>query len=306
MHIPLIVSVRDYGYACAIRTLLRGDQQCDGPAFGKCIHCATQSYGFAKAVVTVPSVLLGRKLLRRRINGVHAISTFVRTFTRSHLMTPERSTIVEAIIPSFLEPVDRGTSDDADSEVFIQSLPSEPYILFVGALQAHKGLLILLEAYRMLTSPPPLVLIGTAWPSTPRLLPLNVTMLHNVPHPLVMVAWERCLFGVAPSIWPEPLGAVVFEAMSSGKAIIGTWPGGHADTIIDGETGFLIPAGDVGALANAMEHLINNPELRDRLGRAGQSRAVRYTSHFVVPQIEAFYLQVAQSNVETVLSKASE
>src|SRR5437764_15419646 len=70
-----------------------------------------------------------------------------------------------------------------------ERLPAEPYILFVGALAPHKGILPLLAAYRQLVSPPPLHLIGTRWPDTPNELPPGVTAFEGVPHPQVMVAW---------------------------------------------------------------------------------------------------------------------
>jgi glycosyltransferase involved in cell wall biosynthesis len=104
-----------------------------------------------------------------------------------------------------------------------------------------------------------------------------------------MAAWERCLFGVIPSLWPEPLGSVVYEGMSRGKAVIGTTPGGHTDMIASGETGLLVPAGDVPALTQAMRDLIDQPALRESFGRAAQARARLFTASVVVPQFERVY-----------------
>src|SRR4029078_7850246 len=109
----------------------------------------------------------------------------------------------------------------------------------------------------------PLVLIGTYERDTPTPFPSGAIVLTNVPHAAVLAAWERALFGVTPSLWPEPLGAVVFEGMSCGKAVIGTSPGGHAEMIVDGETGVLVAPGDSTALATAMDELIRDPALRE-------------------------------------------
>ena len=112
-----------------------------------------------------------------------------------------------------------------------------------------------------------------------------------------MAAWERCLFGVIPSLWPEPLGSVVYEGMSRGKAVIGTTPGGHADMIVPGKTGLLVPSGDIDALTQAMKNLISQPELRDRLGAAARERSMLYTASVAVPQFEQFYKRIiGQSN----------
>jgi glycosyltransferase involved in cell wall biosynthesis len=108
-----------------------------------------------------------------------------------------------------------------------------------------------------------------------------------------MAAWRRCLFGVLPSLWPEPLGSVVYECMSQGKAVIGTYPGGHADMIVPGETGLLVPAGDVEALAAAMQDLIDHPDRREQFGRAGRERARLFTADAAVPRFEQLYAQLA-------------
>lgn len=175
------------------------------------------------------------------------------------------------------------------ASTLLDRLPAEGYILFVGALAPHKGILPLLSAYQRLAKPPPLVLIGTTWPDTPKHLPHRVTVMEGLPHGQVMVAWERCLFGVLPSICAEALGDVVIEAMSAGKAMIGSRAGGIVDLIEDGETGLLVPPGDVDALAAAMERLIHEPDLRERLGRQARVRAQRFTPEVIVPQFIALY-----------------
>ena len=71
--------------------------------------------------------------------------------------------------------------------------------------------------------------------------------------------------------------------------MIGTAPGGHADMIIPEETGLLVPAGDVKALARAMNDLIGQPAVRERFGRAAQERARLFTASIAVPQFERFY-----------------
>jgi glycosyltransferase involved in cell wall biosynthesis len=198
------------------------------------------------------------------------------------------------VIPSFREddPPASQNPPAADLEPYLAQLPQTPFMLFVGALRAVKGLEPLLAAYQRLTTPPPLVLIGTVEPDTPKTMPPGVTVLQNFPHPAVMAAWDRCLFGVLPSLWAEPLGSVVYEGMSRGKAVIGTTPGGHTDMIVDGETGFLVPAGEVDALAAAMQRLIDDPARRETFGRAGRVRSRWFTARVTVPQFEQAYREL--------------
>lgn len=289
-HVPFVVSARDYGYTCPIRTLMRRGVECDGPAFGKCLDSARERYGLPKAMAAVGGVLGNRRLLQHSLAGVHAISQYVEMTVRRDLLTgaaDERptQTIVDIALPALL------TDDYADADL-APGLPQGPFILFVGALQRHKGIYELLEAYQGLRGAPPLVLIGSAWPDTPAQFPAGVVVLRNLPHRQVMAAWDRCQFGVAPSLWPEPLGNVVFEAMARSKAVVATRTGGLVDLVQDGETGLLTPPGDAAALQAAMQRLLDNPGLRSRLGEAGRLVAARCTPDTVVPQFEAFYQRV--------------
>jgi glycosyltransferase involved in cell wall biosynthesis len=73
---------------------------------------------------------------------------------------------------------------------------------------------------------------------------------------------------VLPSIKPEPFGRVTVEAMTQGRAVIATNHGGTCELIEHGVTGMLVPPSDPKALAEAIELLLINPALRERMGRA--------------------------------------
>ena len=294
---PMVLSVRDYGHACATRNLLQRDRVlCDGPRLAKCLECAGRHYGAAKALIAVGGVRTGRPLLRRTVRGIHSVSRFVEMTVRRDLVGDDVGwePILERIPDVVPSPAPGGPAMlRPEEQALIDSLPTEPFILFVGALQAHKGLSVLLRAYRRLDGGaarvPPLVLIGTRWPETPDSFPLGVRVLSDVPHAVVMAAWERSLFGVAPSIWPDPLPGVVREAMTRGRAVVATAVGGNLDMMDDEESGLLVPPGDVAALARAMQRLIDHPELRDRLGAAGQTSVAGLTAAVVAERFEALY-----------------
>lgn len=294
--IPVLLSARDYAYACANRSLLWHNQNCSGPELLKCIECSASLYGGPKGLAAVLGVYFGKPLLQRKVTGFHSVSTYTQSVTRRDFMderaVPGRP-MAHTVIPSFQE------NDNTDIppsvtglESYIEQLPSTPYILFVGALRLVKGLKPLLAAYEQLTNPPPLVLIGTVESDTPRDFPPGVIVLQNFPHRAVLAAWDRCVFGVLPSLWAEPLGSVVYEGMSRGKAVIGTTPGGHTDIIVDGETGLLVPAGDVAALRAAMQLLLTQPDLREQFGRAGRLRSKLFTARIAVPKFEQAYRQL--------------
>jgi glycosyltransferase involved in cell wall biosynthesis len=297
----MVLSVRDYGYACATRSLLIDGRICEGPALGKCLRHASRTYGPAKGIVSVLGVLGLRRWLARRTRVAHVVSRYVATAVRRdvlrsrprHASSPSSSPVTQdddgrvSVIADIVPEAAPATAGPGPRQ-----LPGVPFILFVGALQPHKGLSPLLAAYRLLPSPPPLVIIGTRWPDTPP-LPDDVTVLVDVPHAEVMAAWGQCLFGVVPSVWPDPLPGVVREAMSRGKAVIGSDVGGIPDMVQDGVTGLLVPPGDIEALATAMRRLIDDEALRTALGERARLDVRRYDATTVAGRFAALYRDLA-------------
>ena len=117
---------------------------------------------------------------------------------------------------------------------------------------------------------------------------MGVRILENWPHAAIMHAWNRCLFGVAPSVWHEPCATVVLEGMSQGKAMIVSDRGGMPDMVTDGENGFVVrPTPET--VRAAMARLIADPDLRQRMGAAGRARVARFQARAVVDRIENVY-----------------
>ena len=70
----------------------------------------------------------------------------------------------------------------------------------------------------------------------------------------------------------EGLGVIALKAAAAGVPVVGFAAGGLPEAVIDGETGFLVPAEDVDALTAAVARLMDDPALRADLGRAGRKR----------------------------------
>lgn len=286
-RIPMLVSARDYGYFCATRTLLRKGAPCSGPGPAKCLACAGEYYGRPKGWLAAAGVAVSKPMLARKMTGLHSVSTYVHDVTVEHMRAPGND-LVEVTIPSFQEVP---SSEGIDVDGWLARLPAEPFILFVGAFRKVKGLETLFDAYRRLDSPPPLVLMGTYERDSPTDFPPEAVVLTDVPNAAVMAAWDRAMFGVMPSLWPEPLGATVAEGMSRGRPVIGTQLGGHADMLTD-SAGVLVPQGDVEALRGAMAQLIADPALREEMGRAAAERARTFRAENVLPRFEEAYRTV--------------
>lgn len=80
---------------------------------------------------------------------------------------------------------------------------------------------------------------------------------------------------VHTSIRPEPFGMVIVEAMAAGTPVIAANRGGPRDIIRDGESGILVDPTDTGALATAIQVLLETPDRARALAEAGRDRVRR-------------------------------
>ena len=103
-----------------------------------------------------------------------------------------------------------------------------------------------------------------------------------VPHYVSAVGWHahetlaplyrQSDICVVPSIWQEPFGMVALEAMATGRPVCASRTGGLQEIVTHMQTGFLFEPGDAEDLAKQLELLLDNPELRLRMGIAAQDR----------------------------------
>lgn len=294
---PLLVTARDYASFCAVRTLMEKERElCSGPGPRKCVSCAGSYYGAPKGWIAAAGVGACRPLLKRKTTAFHGVSSFVTAAHHRHLLGSIRGPgprPLEITLPDLRGPLrsEDAKGPDAALAPYLARLPKEPFILFVGAFRKVKGLATLFAAYRRLSLRPPLVLIGTFEDDSPRDFPPEATVLTDVPHAAVMAAWDRALFGVMPSLWPEPFAGTIHEAMSRGKPVISTHIGGTTD-MIDETNGILVTPADAEALAWAMEELIGDPQRRESYGRAAARRAREFEADVVLPRFEQAYESV--------------
>lgn len=97
---------------------------------------------------------------------------------------------------------------------------------------------------------------------------------------------------VHASVLPEPFGRVVVEGMAAGLPVVASAAGGPGEIIEDGVDGLLYPAGDVAALASALQRLAADSGLRARLGEAAAGSAERYRPEHAAARTTAFYREV--------------
>jgi glycosyltransferase involved in cell wall biosynthesis len=91
----------------------------------------------------------------------------------------------------------------------------------------------------------------------------------------------------------EGTPVVAIESLAASRPVVATRVGGVPDVVDDGLDGFLVPVGDVEALAGALERLAREPGLRERMGRAGRERTVpRYRVERLVDDVDTLYREL--------------
>jgi len=157
-----------------------------------------------------------------------------------------------------------------------------PTVLFVGRLIPIKGAHVLVEAMRILQqrgSAARALLVGSpAFGSdkdTPYLRGIKASAPDNVAFsPYTTGAklageFRRATVFCCPSVFDEPFGMTNVEAMASGLATVATEVGGIPEVFCEGGA-LLVPPGDPEKLADALDCVLGNRDLRSRLAREGQ------------------------------------
>ena len=103
---------------------------------------------------------------------------------------------------------------------------------------------------------------------------------------------------VLPPIAKEGFGRVLVEAGAMSVPVIGTDVGGIGEVIVPGETGFVVAPGDASALQTALSALLDDAELREKMGAAGRQRALNeFSQERMVEQTESVYRELLAERV---------
>jgi glycosyltransferase involved in cell wall biosynthesis len=160
-----------------------------------------------------------------------------------------------------------------------------PHVLFVGRLAPEKGI----EDFLVATEGLPRVIVGNG--------PIRVSeSVGSVSPAAVGGYYERAAVVCVPSR-REGYGMVAREAMAYGRPVVASAVGGLVDAVADGVTGVLVPPQDIDAMRGAIERLLTERELCNRLGDAARTRAVsEYSARVGAERLAAVYEAVRQGS----------
>ncbi|SMO32244.1 glycosyltransferase family 4 protein [Gracilimonas mengyeensis] len=200
----------------------------------------------------------------------------------------------EGILSEQIQVVTNGTdpeefyplkSDDLKKELGIEN---RKILLTITRLVSRKGIDTVLKAMPIIVEDHPelLYMIVGEGEQRPQLEQLvdelnlhdHVHFTGKIPHTKLNGYYNSCDVFVMPSKTELPdvegFGLVFLEANACGKPVIGSYSGGIPSAIIHEETGLMVEQENPKELAAAVNHLLNNPDLAEKLGQQGRQRVV--------------------------------
>jgi glycosyltransferase involved in cell wall biosynthesis len=292
--VPFVITLHDYWWVCANAQLLTNysRQVCDGPrAYANCARCALARAGRPNlwpALPVLPFPLAWRNVLLRRVLGAAnwtvAPTAFVRDWYVTHGAPRERI----SVIPHGLD--------------LPTQIPRRPpkkdrplRYAYIGGLSWQKGVHVALEAFGGIKGNAEFWVAGdeSADPDYVSHLreqaPPNVRFLGKLAREGVWEILSQVDAVVAPSVWYETFSFLVSEAFAAGLPVIASRLGALAERVSDGVDGLLVPPGDVAAWREALQRLVDEPDLLRRL-RSNVQPPLTLDEH--VDQIESVYSRV--------------
>jgi len=293
--VPVLLTLHDYWFLCSNSQLIWPDGQvCRGKAWGvNCVRCAAAARFPSPLVRWLRPALAPLFLFRDRVVRNAALAAD-RLIAPSHFLIERYTTA--GFPASRFEYLENGIAVEEIRRFPRLSGGGALRVTFLGSLAWQKGVHVLAEAWRGLPAGAARLRI---W-GDPQVFPEYSTRLRGLltgtgAELMGRIANERVGevladsdVVVVPSLWFENSPVVIQEARAAGVPVVASGHGALAEKVHDGVDGLLFPPGDAGALRQALQRLIEEPELLPRL-RQGVQPAMDVEAH--VQKLERIYEQ---------------
>jgi glycosyltransferase involved in cell wall biosynthesis len=191
--------------------------------------------------------------------------------------------------------------------------PGPPLVILPARLLFYKGVCEFIEAARLLKARgigARFALVGEGDEGNPACVPADQLHRWRTEGVIELFGWHddmaqvlaQCHVVCLPSHGGEGVPRSLLEAAASGKPIVATDVSGCRDVVRDGENGFLVPPRQVAPLADAIERLLRDADLRRSMGERGRERAL---AEFSVDIVAAQTLQVYEQLFASSVTKKS-
>lgn len=261
--VPVVMSVHNQQLTCPTSDHLNRGEVCERCIGGREYNCVLQncrsnifeSIGYATRSVFARK----RRLFHDNVTLFIALAEFAKKRIVESGFDENRVVVLPNMAPDVETP-----TDPAQGE----------YVAFAGRMSPEKGIDTLLDAAASLPNcPVHLAGNGPTFEQMKSAAPENAKMLGGLGGAEMERFYQGARLLVLPSRTYEMCPLVVLEAMSHGLPVITSRIGGQAELVEDGVTGLLFDPGDSRDLAAKVKRLWEDPELCQRMGRAGYERA---------------------------------
>lgn len=204
--------------------------------------------------------------------------------------------------------LEKFTRDQKDIDAIDKkyNLKDKKVVLFTGRLTSSKGVMYLVKAASKINGT---VLIVGDGPERKEIeAEIKKQKLKNViltgyietkDGRLLHAFYERAEVYIAPSVWEEPLGLTILEAMAARTPVVATKKGGVVSLVKDGVNGFLIRPRNSKQIVDTVNKLLANDELRQRLAKEAHKTVLqKFTWEKIANEFEAIYKQFRYSTSE--------
>ncbi|MBE9041120.1 glycosyltransferase [Oscillatoriales cyanobacterium LEGE 11467] len=288
--VPVVQTLRNYRLLCPNAQFFREGKICED-CMGKTIPlpgivrgCYRGNRAGSAAVAAMIATHRGLGTWTKMVDCYIAISQFAKAKLLEGGL-PEGKMVVK---PNFVAP-DPGIGTGSGG-----------YALFVGRLSHEKGLGTLLDAWKRLSAPIPLKIVGEG-PKADEVRQLSqaipqVEWLGRQPLAEVYRLMGEARFLVFPSEWYETFGRVAVEAFAKGTPAIAANIGAISELVDPGRTGLLFQPGDAADLARQVEWILDRPEEGAKMRAAARAEfEAKYTEEENYHQLIRIYQQVLAS-----------
>lgn len=296
MNIPnAVVTVRDYAFICGSpNNLLADGSPCPG-----CEHLGTVLKN--RAVVEAPLI---RKPFRawQYWHNIGFRKSSLRSFQHQIYISAAQREIIQSHIGSVAPHqavIYNPVPDDYLREQPLRAVGKT--ILYVGTVESYKGVGLLLDAFRTISSRSADVQLRIVGDGAQKKqyeqqvarwgLQYRVTFTGRVAYERMRALYDEAWLVVSPHIWHEPFGRTIIEAMARERVVVVARAGGPAELVQDGITGFLFERGSVEDLKKTLERALGLAEIdRREIQRAARTWVAEHvTSEQIARQYETFY-----------------
>jgi glycosyltransferase involved in cell wall biosynthesis len=292
--IPVVYHLNDFKVLCPSYNLVLRGEACEACRGGEFWHALQEKCypGWGARMMLVAEAYVHKWLgtYRKCVDCFLAPSQFVRDKFVEHGWDAAKFEVLPHFQP--VKAVAERSAEDAP-------------LLYFGRLSPEKGVDDLLHAMRRL--PNLRLIVAGDGPERGRLEQLAAELgLANVEFAGHMrgAELERAIadsrFTVLPSHAYETLGKTILESYAEARAVIATDLGSRRELVQAGKTGLLYKTGDVEELASAIRFLSSEPELADKMGRAGREQVrKRYTPKAHYEALVGLYERLADGRMQS-------